>query len=135
MFKSRPCEVEGCNKPRWSKGKCIDHNSFAPMPPSRWTKRSSSNRQGGDKMKMFFLSIWEKRPHKSEIDGTFLGHEALSIFFHHILPKKKYEELAFEEENIVLLTAEQHDSVELNPQKYEKINYLREKLKLKFNIT
>lgn len=134
-FKSRPCEVEGCDKPRWSGGKCKQHTPFTPIPPGRWTKKSSNIRQGGDEMKMFFLKIWNKRPHKSEIDGTWLGNEPLSIFFHHILPKNKYPELAFEEENIILLTGDQHSSVEANPYKYEKINYLREKLKLKFNIT
>lgn len=130
MFKSKSCNVEGCNNPRWGGGKCKQHTSFSPIP----SKRSSNNRQGGEEMKMFFLKIWKKRPHKSELDGTFLGNEPLTLFFHHILPKSKYPDLAFEEENIILLTSDQHASVEANPYKYEKINYIREKLKFKFNI-
>lgn len=132
MIKSKECKVEGCTNPIWSGGKCKHH-----IPPSMGLKQKAYPKrckQGGDEMKMFFLKIWGKRPHYSEIDGTPLGSEPLTLFFHHIMGKKKYPELAFEEENIILLSWDQHSSVEANPYKYEKINYIREKLKLKFNI-
>ena len=54
-------------------------------------------------MQLFFLSIWKKRPHKSEISGESLGNEALSIFFHHILEKNKYPEACLDEENIIII--------------------------------
>ena len=85
-------------------------------------------------MREFFLTIWKERPHKSEISGASLGQEVLSIFFHHILPKKKYDVAKFDKENIILLSLQEHESVELNMYKYEKINYLREKLLLKYDI-
>lgn len=131
MFKSKTCKIEGCTNPVWSGGMCRNHIS-----PSKGLKKTySKSKQGDDEMRTFFMTVWNSRPHKSEISGDYLGSEPLSTFFHHILPKSKYSELALEKENIILLTAEEHESVELNPYKYEKINWLREKLKIKFNIT
>jgi len=85
-------------------------------------------------MHLFFLEIWKKKPHKSEISGTYLGSEALSTFFHHILPKSKYPEASLDEENIILLTWEEHDQVEMDPTRYEEVNKRREQLKKKYEI-
>ena len=83
-------------------------------------------------MKKFFLQIWKKKPHYSEVSGTYLGSEPLTIFFHHILPKEKYPKAAFDEENIILLTFDEHTTVENDIYKYEKINEKRELLKQKY---
>jgi hypothetical protein len=83
----------------------------------------------------FFIGIWKKKPHVSEISGKSLGNEPLSIFFHHILPKEKYPEARLDEENIVLLTLEEHDNVEKDMYKYEEVNRLRDLLKLKYATT
>jgi len=85
-------------------------------------------------MHLFFLEIWKKKPHKSEISGTYLGSEALSTFFHHILPKSKYPEASLDEEHIILLTWEEHDQVEMDPTRYEEVNERRELLKQKYEI-
>ena len=85
-------------------------------------------------MHLFFLEIWKKKPHKSEISGTYLGSEALSTFFHNILPKSKYPEASLDEENIILLTWEEHDQVEMDPTRYEEVNKRRELLKQKYEI-
>jgi hypothetical protein len=82
----------------------------------------------------FFLQIWKKRPHKSEISGEFLGNEPLTVFFHHILPKEKYPLGALDEENIILLTLQEHDQVEMDMYRYEEINTRREKLLTKYNL-
>lgn len=85
-------------------------------------------------MNIFFLSIWNKRKRISEVDGSRLGQEPLTIFFHHILPKKKYPEAKYDEENIILLTWTQHDQVEADMYYYELINKKREQLKIKYNL-
>ena len=85
-------------------------------------------------MRNFFLDIWKERLHISELSKTHLGKEARSTFFHHILSKDKYPQAQYDPENIILLTLEEHSSVELNMYKYVKINYIREKLKLKYNL-
>jgi hypothetical protein len=82
--------------------------------------------------KKFFLSIWKKRPHKSEVSGEYLGQEALSTYFHHILPKSKYPEACLDEENIIILSFIEHQQVESDMYRYEEINKRRNLLKLKY---
>lgn len=84
------------------------------------------------KMRELFISIWSKRPHRSEVSNTYLGNEPLTVFFHHILPKNKYPEAAFDEENIILLTLEEHDQVEMDIYRYNMINDKRKILLEKY---
>jgi hypothetical protein len=83
-------------------------------------------------MNAFFLQIWNKRKHCSEVSGAYLGSEPRTIFFHHILPKEKYFEAAYDEDNIILLTFDEHNNVESDIYKYEEVNKRRESLKLKY---
>ena len=85
-------------------------------------------------MRNLFLQIWKKRPHKSEISGTYLGKQPLSIYFHHILPKEKYPQASLDEDNIILLSLDEHTNVENDIYKYEIINKKREQLKTKYNL-
>lgn len=87
------------------------------------------------KMYNLFKDIWDKRKHQSEISGTYLGKEPLSIYFHHILPKNKYPDAKHDEENIILMTAEEHDNVEIDMYRYEEVNNRREKLIEKYERT
>lgn len=84
------------------------------------------------KMLSVFMDIWHTRKHYSEISGKWLGKEALTIFFHHILPKRHYPEAQLDEENIILLTFEEHQKVENDPHIYEEVNKRREKLIQKY---
>ena len=95
---------------------------------------NESKKAGITVMQEFFMTIWKERPHKSEISGTSLGKEALSIFFHHILSKSKFPQAKFDPENIMLLTLDEHSSVELDMHKYEEINRRREQLLVKYNL-
>lgn len=81
-----------------------------------------------DRMRNLFLSIWGKRPHRSEVSTTYLGNEPLTVYFHHILPKEHYPEMMYEESNIILLTLDEHSNVENYKFKYEEINKRRTKL-------
>ena len=83
-------------------------------------------------MQEFFLNIWKKRQHFSEISGKYLGKEPMSTYFHHILPKEKYPEASLDEENIILLTLDEHTNVEGDMYKYEEVNKQRELLKIKY---
>jgi len=101
------------------------------------TSSFSSNelkKAGINTMRELFLQIWKDRPHRSEVSKTSLGSEALSVFFHHIIPKEKYPEAKFDLENIVLLTLDEHSSVELDMYKYEEVNKRRESLHIKYKI-
>ena len=82
----------------------------------------------------FFVRIWGSRPHFSEVSGQFLGNEPLSVFFHHILSKEKYPQAALDEENIILLTLQEHDQVEMDMYRYDEVNKRRENLLIKYNL-
>ena len=87
-------------------------------------------------MKDFFLEIWKERPHYSEISQQFLGNEPKTLYFHHIILKsdKKYGEVGkYDRENIILLTADEHQMVHLDMYKYEEITKRRELLLIKYN--
>ncbi len=82
----------------------------------------------------FFTSIWGRRPHKSEISGKYLGKEAMSTYFHHILPKNKYPGLDLKEDNIILLTPEEHENVENDMYRYPEVNKRRKQLIIKYEL-
>lgn len=85
-------------------------------------------------LREFFNKIWQKKLHYSEVSMDYLGKEPLTVFFHHILPKEKYPQAMLDEENIILLTLEEHDNVEKDMYKYEEVNNRRNKLQIKYNL-
>ncbi len=144
-MKSKQCKIEGCNNPIWGNGLCASHKPRKQLmsngKPMRKVRLGILSEELIDECKkelaemhLFFLEIWKKRPHKSEISGASLGSEALSAYFHHILPKSKYPEASLDEENIILLTWEEHDQVEMDTTRYEEVNKRREQLKQKYNV-
>ena len=88
----------------------------------------------GKLMLIFFLEIWNSRPHKSEISGDKLGKEPLTIYFHHILPKNLYPQAKYDEQNIILLTFDEHHNAEIDIYRYEEINKRYKLLKIKYNL-
>jgi hypothetical protein len=85
-------------------------------------------------MRDFFTSLWKKLPHYSQVSGKYLGSEPLTVYFHHILPKEKYPQACLDEENIVLLTIEEHEQIEMDMYRYEEVNNKRNYLKYKYNV-
>jgi 5-methylcytosine-specific restriction endonuclease McrA len=68
------------------------------------------------------------------VSGIYLGSEPMSTYFHHIMPKEKYPELAYEESNIILLTFPEHSNVENDMYKYDIINEKRKELMKKYDL-
>ena len=119
---SKQCKIEGCNYPVWSGGLCKRHINYSPIKSKR---NKEFKKEEVSQMRDFFLSIWNKRPHRSEISNTYLGSEPLTVFFHHILPKSRYKDAALDEENIILLTLDEHTNCESDMYRYEEINRRR----------
>ena len=119
---------------------CFRHKPRKPLPKtsSGFTKKldkpvkSDEEIRQISEMREFFLQIWSKRPHHSEVSGRWLGREPLTVFFHHILSKEKYPEASLDEENIVLLTLDEHEQAELDIYRYEEINEQRKYLLNKY---
>lgn len=130
------CKEAGCKMRVWSNGLCKNHIPRKPLKATKGLTASVKERNTEDifRMQELFLDIWKTRPHKSEVSGTSLGREPLSIFFHHILPKEKYPQAKYDEHNIILLTLDEHTNVENDMYKYQEVNIRREILKLKYNI-
>jgi len=103
------------------------------IKPSLTSKKGVSD--GYIQQREMFLDIWKKRAHYSEISGQYLGKEPMSTYFHHILPKEKYPEACLDEENIILLTLEEHSNVENDMYRYEEVNERRKQLNLKYERT
>lgn len=61
-----------------------------------------------DKDNEFYSRIWAKRGPYSEISGTYLGAEVNKACIDHLCEKSKYPELRYEEDNILLVTIEEH---------------------------
>ena len=125
----KTCSVEGCNNYVWSKGVCKNH---IPKEPIR-TNKIKTVRTEANPMHVFFKEIWKERKHYSEVSGEYLGSEALSTFFHHILPKSKYPDVAYDKSNIILLTLPEHESVENDMYRFEEVNKRRIELLNKIN--
>ena len=125
-----------CGK-KCDKEYCFQHKPRKRIPTSNLTKsvKKEDPIRHIFEMRDFFLELWKKRLHKSEISGEYLGSEPLTVFFHHILPKSKYPESGLDEENIILLTMKEHDQVEMDPTRYEEVNKRRELLKKKYEIS
>lgn len=120
----KSCSIEGCNNRVWSKGLCKNHILTTKLRPGS----DQVTTRVVNPMHVFFKQIWNERKHESELSGTYLGAEAMSTFFHHILPKEKYPEMGYCKDNIILLTLLEHSNVENDMYKYEKINQLRMQL-------
>lgn len=116
---------------------CFHHKPRKPLAANKGFKNVKKDEPIRQTVELheFFLQIWRKRLHYSEVSMDYLGKEPLSIFFHHILPKSKYPQAEFDEENIILLTWQEHDQVEMDPTRYEEVNKRREKLKQKYGIS
>lgn len=113
---------------------CFKHKPRKSIAKSRALNKTPNQRKNAENMQEFFLSIWKKKRHHSEVSGAYLGSEPLTVFFHHILPKEKYPQAREDEENIILLTLEEHDQVEMDMYRYDEVNERRNYLKTKYDL-
>lgn len=81
-----------------------------------------------------FRQIWSERAHVSEISGTRLGPEPLSTMFHHVWPKKKFPALKYVKCNIVLITPDEHATVESDMYRYPVVNSIRESVGIEYDL-
>ena len=112
---------------------CFLHKPKKPIAKlSSFLRKKLDKSQNISDRNDFFLQIWKKRKHYSEVSGEYLGREPLTVFFHHILAKEKFPEAEYDEDNIILLTFDEHNNVEMNMYRYEEVNKRRDKLKKKY---
>ena len=126
------CEICGASA---ESTRCLRHKLRKPLATRKKMSSFLVNKLDNvNEMRDFFLSIWKKRPHRSEVSGVHLGNEPLHVFFHHILLKEKCSEAMYDEENVILLTLDEHTNVHSNCFLFPGINERRIYLKKKYNI-
>ena len=121
---------------------CFAHKSRKPLSSGKGLsskmsvissiKAKNVHNDGHNQQREMFMNIWKKKRHYSEVSGLYLGKEPMSTYFHHILPKEKYPEACLDEENIILLTLEEHSNVENDIYRYEEVNKRRNHLLTKY---
>lgn len=119
----------------YNKAKNVHNNEHVMQRTSSKLSKQIEKKLKTAEMFEFFISYWKKSDKKSAVSGKFLGKEPLSVFFHHILPKEKYPEACLDEENIILLTLEEHSNVENDMYRYEEVNKRRNYLLTKYERT
>ena len=119
----------------YNKVKNVHNNEHVMQRTSSKLSKQIEKKLNTAEMFEFFISYWKKSDKKSAVSGKFLGKEPLSVFFHHILPKEKYPEACLDEENIILLTLEEHSNVENDMYRYEEVNKRRNYLLTKYERT
>jgi len=110
----KTCSKDDCDYPSFSKGYCRNHQ-YLRVDKSVPTLRKSAVRpvmkpQAYPKPTgeaVLFNTIWNTRPHKSQLSGKPI-HEARPGNFAHIVAKGKRPDLRLFENNIILLTIEEH---------------------------
>lgn len=85
----------------------MEYSKFDSIGPDRKKKKKSKKVNPRLQSKMF-EEIWRERPHMSELSGKLLGDEMNVWFFAHILGKGAYPHLKLVKENIMLVTKEEH---------------------------
>lgn len=127
----------------------FDSNRFRPDPkkfsqkkiPTKLKRVAIKKKFKPTGEKILFEAIWNSRKHVSFIDENFLGNEAKTFFFAHVLPKGKYPNFRLLDRNIVLLTQEQHHQFDFMPRseiinhpQWQKLFELEEKLKSEYKL-
>lgn len=130
MLKRTPMKRTSCSLSRTPLKHTGGKIKNKPVPEEVKKQRQ----EDGKKMREFFTEIWNSRPLRSEVSTESLGYTMKSIFFHHILPKSRYKVSAYDPDNIILLTGDEHQVVEMDIYRYPEVNKRREQLKQKYNL-
>lgn len=142
---AKTCFAEECNYPVWGKGYCQRHQYLrtdkkpkelqkTPLKPisAKGRVRKAEEQKLTLKDKEFFAEIWGEREHVCFESGKFLGNEPLTVYFHHVLPKKSttggYPQYRYKKWNIVLLSFEHHSKAEVNDDFVPKVKAYKEKI-------
>lgn len=117
ITKNKLCKC-GCGKLGriWSKG-LLRECFYRLNPPKKIQYKSAKQKIKDAEKKEYtikqfnlFYDIWAKKRHYCESCGLWLGDEAKSIFFDHLLEKSKYPEFALMEENIYICCLNCHSA-------------------------
>lgn len=125
-------DVEGVKKFREIMDKTVKNYKF-PIHKKKTATTERGTRKSEKRYKLFY-EIWYSRGAKSEVSGSRIYGEPSSANFHHIIPKGKYPEGDLDEDNIIILTMDEHADVENDMYIFDEVNRRRELLLIKYNL-
>ena len=108
----KKCSHPDCNNPVFSHNFCKYHYRYVPKKSKKEYPHKSSAGPNDQSQLELFNKIWNSRPHKSELSGQPLDQYTNGAYFiwmfAHVLDKKNWPLFKFEEENIILVSPEEH---------------------------
>lgn len=140
----RKCEINNCNREVFGKNRCKSHYPKTPIKKltERGVKKKQEKKERTEKLIQFYLDLWNKRADKNgnvicfESD-TLLSHTVFKnniCCYSHQISKKVRPDLAFNEDNILIVHPDIHSAWEADPLSCEKMYKYTEKLKEKYNV-
>ena len=102
-------------------------------------KRSKQGASIASQDDKFFRAIWKKRPHRSEVSDEPLGDKFSAVFMSHVLPKGSFPKFRHLDENIVLMTFEEHRDWEHGKQddkwkeRFKSVIEIRQRLTVRYH--
>lgn len=96
-----------------------------PVPIAKQSEKKKKEQKDENALfaadKDFYAEVWNSSPHKCEECGRKLGKEPLTLFFHHVLPKRQYPQFRHTHENIMILCPDYHTQAEVDIDKTPKV--------------
>ena len=126
-----------CNKERVNKNKAMRGIDELPITkkPNKILPRTEKNKKETADMLLLFKKIWDTRPRVSQVSGTPLGAFSVQLFSH-ILPRSTYRKFMLRDDNIWLVTPQEHYEWEFGDRKdpkWDKKKEQYEKLKQQYH--
>lgn len=83
-----------------------------PKVSAKRAAKIEEDKQTFEQDKIFYKEVWDASPHVCQECSKKLGKEPLTLFFHHLLPKRNFPQFRHTPENIIILCADCHQQAE-----------------------
>ena len=145
----KTCDLHTCSNPVFGGHYCKNHQWLRTdkkpktLKPKKAIRKTSKKQQSSlgerreltRKDRLLWAEIWEERDHIDFETGQPICGEALTLYFHHVLGKRKtaYPQYRYEKWNIILVSWDTHTLAENSKwDKIPKIKAYRDELIKKY---
>jgi len=139
----KKCKKPYCNYNQFGGGYCQNHQYLRTDKKPKFLKRTTikkvspkrkaSRKEDVEQLHkdwLFYLEIWNERPHIDYETGEPIPGDASTLYFHHVLPKgtDRFKKYRYKKWNIVLVSWQTHSQAENDIDFVPKIKAYREQL-------
>lgn len=142
MKTKRTCEIEDCKYPVFGKNRCQKHypKSTIKKITERGLVKKQEKKERTEKLISFYLDLWDKKADRNGNVNCFESGTLLSYTIYknniccysHQIGKKVRPDLAFNEENVLIVHPNIHTAWEADPKSCPKMYDYTKKLKEKY---